>query len=425
MTPAQSYASDGPDAVNGVSTPPVWSEEHTITEAELEWAVKRLAVRTTAPGPDGIPGRAWVVALPVLGERLRRLFTDCLRFGKFPAQWRLAKVVLLQKAGRPLDSPASYRPICLLNEAGKIFERIIAVRVSRHLSCIGPDLSDNQFGFRVGRSIMDAILRVRALTERAFSRGRVVLAISLENDTLVLAEGGPYEGTARLAEQGVARVVAEINALGLRIASNKTEALWFHGRRPNVRPPCMSVRVGDAVIEVGRYSKYLGLVLDSHCCQISGDRRRKSVRSVALYGAPVWSDRLSGCRRRAAKLNVAQRLIAISRARILTGHGCFGEYLHRIGGEATAQCHHCGHAQDSAQHTLKHCPAWQSERRILVQRIGPDLSPEALVAAMVRSVEAWDSVVAFCERVMVAKEDAERARERADPARRRRRRRRR
>ncbi|XP_072932495.1 uncharacterized protein [Epargyreus clarus] len=93
---------------------------------------------------------------------------------------------------------------------------------------------------------------------------------------------------------------------------------------------------------------------------------------------------------------------------MLTGHGCFGEYLHRIGREATAQCHHCGHAQDSAQHTLEHCPAWQSERRILVQRIGPDLSPEAVVAAMVRSGEAWDSVVSFCERVMVAKEDAER-----------------
>ncbi|XP_072930446.1 uncharacterized protein [Epargyreus clarus] len=40
------------------------------------------------------------------------------------------------------------------------------------------------------------------------------------------------------------------------------------------------------------------------------------VRSVALYGAPVWSDRLSGCRRRAATLNAAQRLIAIRVARV-------------------------------------------------------------------------------------------------------------
>lgn len=26
---------------------------------------------------------------------------------------------------------------------------------------------------------------------------------------------------------------------------------------------------------------------------------------------------------------------------VLTGHGCFGEYLKRIGAEATAGCHHC------------------------------------------------------------------------------------
>ncbi|XP_072933673.1 uncharacterized protein [Epargyreus clarus] len=60
------------------------------------------------------------------------------------------------------------------------------------------------------------------------------------------------------------------------------------------------------------------------------------------------------------------------------------------------------------QHTLEECPAWQTERQILVQNIGPDLSPETVVAAMARSGEAWDSVVAFCDRVMLAKEDAER-----------------
>ncbi|XP_072949781.1 uncharacterized protein [Epargyreus clarus] len=60
------------------------------------------------------------------------------------------------------------------------------------------------------------------------------------------------------------------------------------------------------------------------------------------------------------------------------------------------------------QHTLEECPAWQPERQILVQHIGPNLSPETVVAAMVRSGEAWNSVVAFCDRVMSAKEDAER-----------------
>lgn len=42
---------------------------------------------------------------------------------------------------------------------------------------------------------------------------------------------------------------------------------------------------------------------------------------------------------------------------MLTGHGCFGEYLHRIGREDTTKCHHCGDPEDTARHTLEDCPA--------------------------------------------------------------------
>ena len=35
------------------------------------------------------------------------------------------------------------------------------------------------------------------------------------------------------------------------------------------------------------------------------------------------------------------RMLAFRVTQVLTGHGCFGEYLKRIGAEATAGCHHC------------------------------------------------------------------------------------
>ncbi|XP_020298580.1 uncharacterized protein LOC109862840 [Pseudomyrmex gracilis] len=41
---------------------------------------------------------------------------------------------------------------------------------------------------------------------------------------------------------------------------------------------------------------------------------------------------------------------------VLTGHGCFGEYLCRISKEPTAQCHECGAASDSVEHTVEECP---------------------------------------------------------------------
>ncbi|XP_028160190.1 uncharacterized protein LOC114352714 [Ostrinia furnacalis] len=44
---------------------------------------------------------------------------------------------------------------------------------------------------------------------------------------------------------------------------------------------------------------------------------------------------------------------------MLTGNGCFGSYLYRIGREETPSCHACrGGAEDTAHHTLAVCPAW-------------------------------------------------------------------
>jgi len=95
---------------------------------------------------------------------------------------------------------------------------------------------------------------------------------------------------------------------------------------------------------------------------------------------------------------------------VLTGHGCFGEYLCRIGKERTAECHHCGHPHDSAQHTLESCSVWAAERADLTAAVGADLSLPTVIRAMVGSGEAWKAMSSFCSKVMLQKEDAERER---------------
>ncbi|XP_025271039.1 uncharacterized protein LOC105254350 [Camponotus floridanus] len=158
----------------------LWTDDLGVTEEELAGAIRRLRAKNTAPGPDGIPGRAWVLALGVLGDRLRRLYTACLKSGQFPPMWKEATLVLLQKEGRSPESPSAYRPICLLDEAGKLFERVLVARLQRHLPLVGPDLADCQYGFREGRSTVDAIQRVRAFSDEAVSRGGVAMAVSLD-----------------------------------------------------------------------------------------------------------------------------------------------------------------------------------------------------------------------------------------------------
>ncbi|XP_032687069.1 uncharacterized protein LOC116851601 [Odontomachus brunneus] len=95
---------------------------------------------------------------------------------------------------------------------------------------------------------------------------------------------------------------------------------------------------------------------------------------------------------------------------ILIGHGCFGEYLHRIGKEFTSRCHHCGDEVDSAQHTLGECSSWVAERRVLIDVVGADLSPPALIRTMLRGDMGWSAVTFSCDTVMTQKEEAERER---------------
>ncbi|XP_033363348.1 uncharacterized protein LOC117241589 [Bombus vosnesenskii] len=55
-----------------------WSEELRVTDEELFEAARRTASSDVAPGPDGIPGRAWVESIVTMAPRLRHLFTRCL-----------------------------------------------------------------------------------------------------------------------------------------------------------------------------------------------------------------------------------------------------------------------------------------------------------------------------------------------------------
>ncbi|CAG4946299.1 unnamed protein product [Colias eurytheme] len=580
--------------------------------------------------------RAWALALtvPELKHRLRNFFSKCLKAGIFPLSWKESKLVLIKKPDRPEDSPSAYRPICLLDEIGKLFERIIAARLYEHLCSSGPDLSDKQFGFRRRRSTVDAILHVRSIAERATNSGKVALAVSLDivnafnslpwdtikdglahhnvptylrrivdaylqdrficyvtrggqnhrrrtscgvpqgsvlgpmlwnfaydavlrvnlprsvsvicyaDDTLLIAEGESYREATHFAELGISRVVNKIQDLGLKIAPHKTEALWFHKLPRRIEPPSSSLSVGNANVNIGLFIKYLGLTLDGrwdfgeHFDRLVPKLKRFAgylqrllpnlggpseevrrlyagiIRSMALYGAPVWANRLLLQRIR-RKVYSVQRIISIRVVRgyrtisydastllaryppldilalmdarifceirsdsnisvditdlrrqahadaletwhyrltqtksarqrvvaailpnfhlwikrrwgtitfrmtqIFTGHGCFGEYLHRIGRSSQENCHHCDAICDSAQHTLEVCPAWAMQRMVLIQEIGSDLSLSAVINAMLSSRSAWQSVQNFCECIMLQKESAERARERANAGRR-------
>lgn len=76
------------------------------------------------------------------------------------------------------------------------------------------------------------------------------------------------------------------------------------------------------------------------------------------------------------------------------------------------QRQHFGRNQDSAQHTLKECPAWASEQNTLVARIERLLCLPGIVSTMLVDQESNEAF--FCEAVMLEKQFIARVRERAD-----------
>lgn len=74
--------------------------------------------------------------------------------------------MLIRKPGKPFDLP-SYRSLSLINTTAKLYERVIKRRLESHLSTFTDGLFDHQFGFRRGRSTIDALEMVNSIVQRA------------------------------------------------------------------------------------------------------------------------------------------------------------------------------------------------------------------------------------------------------------------
>lgn len=132
-----------------------------VYSTEMSAALRRKKSVNTAPGIDGVR----TSALRRLSEQswILAILEYCL-----PSAWRRegsqtnAYLVLIPKEW-PLDPEIPrVRPICLLNEVGKLMESIIAERMISWMN-ENPDsqLSEYQFGFRKGKSTCDGKKKAR------------------------------------------------------------------------------------------------------------------------------------------------------------------------------------------------------------------------------------------------------------------------
>lgn len=117
-------------------------------------AFKHMATRRKVPGPDGLTNSILAAVHQAEPSLIKGMYNRYLEEGVFPDRWKQARLVLLRKGDKPPGEPSSYRPLCLLNDVGKLYELILVRRLESNLSS-GRGLSETQFGFRKQKSTED------------------------------------------------------------------------------------------------------------------------------------------------------------------------------------------------------------------------------------------------------------------------------
>jgi hypothetical protein len=133
-----------------------------------------------APGPSGSPNLALRWAWAVAEEEIFLLMSECAMAGYHPHAWRQSITAAIRKPNKPdYSKPRAYRPIALLEEAGKVLERIQARRLA-YLAAKFSLTPYNQFGGSVGKSTTDAALCFVHDCEVASRKGLVTSALAFD-----------------------------------------------------------------------------------------------------------------------------------------------------------------------------------------------------------------------------------------------------
>ena len=149
-----------------------------VTPNELHAVVNTIDA-SKAVGPDGLAGCVIREIYRCDEEWFLLLFNRCLHMGLFPHLWKTSRVRYILKENKDKKLVNSYRPICILNIWGKILDKILADRLYYYLESKGV-LSERQYGFRKGRSTIDAIYDAVKIIQDIIQRKELVGMISLD-----------------------------------------------------------------------------------------------------------------------------------------------------------------------------------------------------------------------------------------------------
>ena len=129
---------------------------HCISESEVGKLIQELDT-SKAVGIDEIPAKILKWCAPILIPILTKLFNKCLLGGIYPDSLKIARVKPIFKGGDKNDT-TKYRPISILSQINRIFEKLLRDRL---YDFIKDKLYRKQFGFRPKNSTEHPVLDLK------------------------------------------------------------------------------------------------------------------------------------------------------------------------------------------------------------------------------------------------------------------------
>ena len=131
-----------------------------------------------ATGLDNIQARLLKMSSPAISSSLAYIFNLSLTTGKFPKDWKMARLSPIYKKGSKLE-PGNYRPVSVLPVVSKFIERIAHNQLYNYLT-ENNLLCKQQSGFRQKHSCQTSLHRLTEYFYDKLHEGKVIGMIALD-----------------------------------------------------------------------------------------------------------------------------------------------------------------------------------------------------------------------------------------------------
>ena len=162
-----------------IKQPPNTEDDKEFTQQEIEDILKGMDPKK-APGEDGITSAILIAVFNTLPKSTTTMYNTCLKNGYFPETWKRSTIIPIVKPGREWsDEVTKFRPISLINVAGKVLEKLLINRIMHHM-VTKKLMNKHQYGFTPQRGTTDAAMAVKKFVENAERQKQVVVMTSLD-----------------------------------------------------------------------------------------------------------------------------------------------------------------------------------------------------------------------------------------------------